>query len=80
MRNALQEEISGSSDKEAVLITLNRPIVFAQPVAFDRGKPIYVLCYTAFLYNINMYFIVQAFYHEHVIFSCVSSYLMVMLL
>ncbi len=37
LRNALQEEISGSSDKEAGLITLNRPIVFAQPVAFDRG-------------------------------------------
>ncbi|XP_066575926.1 bridge-like lipid transfer protein family member 1 isoform X4 [Amia ocellicauda] len=37
LRNALQEEISGSSDKEAVLITLNRPIVFAQPVAFDRA-------------------------------------------
>lgn len=38
LRNALQEEISGSSNKEAVLITLNRPIVFAQPVAFDRGQ------------------------------------------
>ncbi|XP_076830292.1 bridge-like lipid transfer protein family member 1 isoform X4 [Brachyhypopomus gauderio] len=37
LRNALQEEISGCSDKEAVLITLNRPIVFAQPVAFDRA-------------------------------------------
>ncbi|XP_077093495.1 bridge-like lipid transfer protein family member 1 isoform X4 [Siphateles boraxobius] len=37
LRNALQEEISGSSNKEAVLITLNRPIVFAQPVAFDRA-------------------------------------------
>lgn len=37
LRNALREEISGSSDREAVLITLNRPIVFAQPVAFDRG-------------------------------------------
>lgn len=37
LRNALQEEISGSVDKEAVLITLNRPTVFAQPVAFDRG-------------------------------------------
>ncbi|XP_046874417.1 transmembrane protein KIAA1109 homolog isoform X3 [Hypomesus transpacificus] len=37
LRNAFQEEISGSSDKEAVLITLNRPIVFAQPVAFDRA-------------------------------------------
>ncbi|MGH0163852.1 UNVERIFIED_CONTAM: hypothetical protein FKN15_068207 [Acipenser sinensis] len=37
LRNALQEEISCSSDKEAVLITLNRPIVYAQPVAFDRA-------------------------------------------
>ncbi|XP_048858560.1 transmembrane protein KIAA1109 homolog isoform X2 [Brienomyrus brachyistius] len=37
LRNALQEEISGSVDKEAVLITLNRPTVFAQPVAFDRA-------------------------------------------
>ncbi|XP_063040632.1 bridge-like lipid transfer protein family member 1 isoform X4 [Engraulis encrasicolus] len=37
LRNALQEEISGCSDKEAVLITLNRPIIFAQPVAFDRA-------------------------------------------
>lgn len=45
LRNALQEEISGSSDKEAVLITLNRPIVFAQPVAFDRG--LFYLFYTS---------------------------------
>ncbi|XP_076156832.1 bridge-like lipid transfer protein family member 1 isoform X6 [Alosa pseudoharengus] len=37
LRNALQEEISGCSDKEAVLITLNRPIIFAHPVAFDRA-------------------------------------------
>ncbi|XP_016095629.1 bridge-like lipid transfer protein family member 1 [Sinocyclocheilus grahami] len=37
LRNALQEEISSSSNKEAVLITLYRPIVFAQPVAFDRA-------------------------------------------
>ncbi|XP_075785952.1 bridge-like lipid transfer protein family member 1 isoform X10 [Pelodiscus sinensis] len=37
LRNALREEIGGSSDREAVLITLNRPIVFAQPVAFDRA-------------------------------------------
>lgn len=49
LRNALQEEISGSSDKEAVLITLNRPIVFAQPVAFDRGLffPFFFLLTTA---------------------------------
>ncbi|XP_041130046.1 transmembrane protein KIAA1109-like isoform X4 [Polyodon spathula] len=37
LRNALQEEMSCSNDKEAVLITLNRPIVYAQPVAFDRA-------------------------------------------
>ncbi|XP_072481304.1 bridge-like lipid transfer protein family member 1 isoform X3 [Notamacropus eugenii] len=37
LRNALREEISASSDREAVLITLNRPIVYAQPVAFDRA-------------------------------------------
>lgn len=37
LRNALQEEISGSTGREAVLITLSRPIVYAQPVAFDRG-------------------------------------------
>lgn len=47
LRNALQEEISGSSDKEAVLITLNRPIVFAQPVAFDRGPFHLLLCITS---------------------------------
>uniref|UniRef100_H3AGP3 Bridge-like lipid transfer protein family member 1 n=1 Tax=Latimeria chalumnae TaxID=7897 RepID=H3AGP3_LATCH len=40
LRNALQEEISGSSNREAVLITLNRPIVYAQPVAFDRVKAV----------------------------------------
>nr|XP_033794435.1 transmembrane protein KIAA1109 homolog isoform X3 [Geotrypetes seraphini] len=37
LRNAMRDEISGSSDREAVLITLNRPIVYAQPVAFDRA-------------------------------------------
>ncbi|XP_041436679.1 KIAA1109 L homeolog isoform X7 [Xenopus laevis] len=37
LRNALQEEISGSTGREAVLITLSRPIVYAQPVAFDRA-------------------------------------------
>lgn len=48
LRNALREEISGSSDREAVLITLNRPIVFAQPVAFDRGTsgPCVGFCFT----------------------------------
>ncbi|XP_075056358.1 bridge-like lipid transfer protein family member 1 isoform X4 [Mixophyes fleayi] len=37
LRNAFQEEISGSAGREAVLITLSRPIVYAQPVAFDRA-------------------------------------------
>ncbi|XP_067849384.1 bridge-like lipid transfer protein family member 1 isoform X5 [Heptranchias perlo] len=37
LRNALQEEISGAFDREAVLITLSRPIIYAQPVAFDRA-------------------------------------------
>ncbi|XP_077202629.1 bridge-like lipid transfer protein family member 1 [Paroedura picta] len=37
LRKALREEIGGSSDRAAVLITLNRPVVFAQPVAFDRA-------------------------------------------
>uniref|UniRef100_A0A4W3HVN3 KIAA1109 n=1 Tax=Callorhinchus milii TaxID=7868 RepID=A0A4W3HVN3_CALMI len=37
LRNALQEEISSSFDREAVLITLSRPIIYAQPVAFDRA-------------------------------------------
>ena len=46
LRNALQEEISGCSDKEAVLITLNRPIIFAQPVAFDRGMSRESVLYT----------------------------------
>ncbi|XP_053317388.1 bridge-like lipid transfer protein family member 1 [Spea bombifrons] len=37
LRNAFQEEIGGSCGREAVLITLSRPIVYAQPVAFDRA-------------------------------------------
>ncbi|XP_063776334.1 bridge-like lipid transfer protein family member 1 isoform X4 [Pseudophryne corroboree] len=37
LRNAFQEEIGGSTGREAVLITLSRPIVYAQPVAFDRA-------------------------------------------
>ncbi|KFM73895.1 hypothetical protein X975_01879, partial [Stegodyphus mimosarum] len=37
MRNALQDEMvsSHSEDKEAVLITLNRPLMYIQPIALD---------------------------------------------
>uniref|UniRef100_A0A8C4RDS6 Fragile site-associated protein C-terminal domain-containing protein n=1 Tax=Eptatretus burgeri TaxID=7764 RepID=A0A8C4RDS6_EPTBU len=39
LRNAVQNEIKGhsGSGREAVLIMLSRPIVYAQPVAFDKG-------------------------------------------
>ena len=40
IRNALQDEmIPGvSTDQEALLIKLTRPIILIQPVAFDKGK------------------------------------------
>lgn len=39
LRNALQDEMisNQSEEKEAVLITLNRPIIYAQPVAIDKA-------------------------------------------
>ncbi|CAG4943461.1 unnamed protein product [Colias eurytheme] len=37
MRNAFQEEIVCGEDKEVVLITLKRPLVYIQPVAVDRA-------------------------------------------
>ncbi|CAM1304937.1 KIAA1109 (predicted) [Pycnogonum litorale] len=39
MRNALQDEMaaSQSDDKEAVLITLNRPLIHVQPIALDKA-------------------------------------------
>jgi hypothetical protein len=39
VRNALQDEMvpQVSSDQEALLINLSRPIMLAQPAAFDKG-------------------------------------------
>lgn len=45
MRNAFQEEMftgegegeGGAEDKEVVLITLKRPLIYIQPVAVDRA-------------------------------------------
>ena len=39
VRNALQDEMvpQVSSDQEALLIHLSRPIMLAQPAAFDKG-------------------------------------------
>jgi hypothetical protein len=38
LRNALSDEISGAdSDKEVVLITLTRPLIYVQPVAVDKA-------------------------------------------
>ncbi|OWR42726.1 hypothetical protein KGM_210934 [Danaus plexippus plexippus] len=37
MRNAFQDEIVCEEDKEVVLITLKRPLVYIQPVAVDRA-------------------------------------------
>ncbi|XP_014676730.1 PREDICTED: uncharacterized protein KIAA1109-like, partial [Priapulus caudatus] len=39
LRNALQDEMMSnqSEDKEAVLITLTRPIIYAQPIATDKA-------------------------------------------
>ncbi|XP_063358209.1 bridge-like lipid transfer protein family member 1 [Cydia amplana] len=37
MRNAFQEEMVSGEDKEVVLTTLKRPLVYVQPVAVDRA-------------------------------------------
>lgn len=37
MRNAFQEETVCGDDKEVVLITLKRPLVYVQPVAVDKA-------------------------------------------
>lgn len=39
MRNAFQGEMvgSGSEDKEVVLITLKRPLIYIQPMAVDKA-------------------------------------------
>ena len=44
VRNALQDEMvpQVSSDQEALLIHLSRPIMLAQPAAFDKGLSVCV--------------------------------------
>lgn len=37
MRNAFQDEIGCGEDKEVVLITLKRPLIYIQPVAIDKA-------------------------------------------
>lgn len=37
MRNAFQDEIVCEEDKEVVLITLKRPLIYIQPVAVDKA-------------------------------------------
>ncbi|KAI8428346.1 hypothetical protein MSG28_002532 [Choristoneura fumiferana] len=37
MRNAFQDEMVSGEDKEVVLITLKRPLIYIQPVAIDRA-------------------------------------------
>lgn len=37
MRNAFQDEIVCGEDKEVVLITLKRPLIYIQPVAVDKA-------------------------------------------
>ncbi|XP_077984720.1 bridge-like lipid transfer protein family member 1 [Glandiceps talaboti] len=43
LRNALQDEISSAEeDKEALLISLKRPLFYVQPIAFDKAVLIYL--------------------------------------
>jgi hypothetical protein len=37
MRNAFQDEMVAGEDKEMVLITLKRPLIYIQPVAVDKA-------------------------------------------
>lgn len=37
LRNAFQDEIIEGEDKEVVLITLKRPLIYIQPVAVDKA-------------------------------------------
>lgn len=37
MRNAFQDEIVCDEDKEVVLITLKRPLIYIQPIAVDKA-------------------------------------------
>ncbi|XP_024891805.1 uncharacterized protein KIAA1109-like isoform X13 [Temnothorax curvispinosus] len=37
LRNAFQEEMAQGEDKEVVLITLKRPLIYIQPIAIDKA-------------------------------------------
>lgn len=37
LRNAFQEEMAQGEDKEVVLITLKRPLIYIQPIAVDKA-------------------------------------------
>ncbi|KAL0113128.1 hypothetical protein PUN28_012379 [Cardiocondyla obscurior] len=37
LRNAFQEEMARGEDKEVVLITLKRPLIYIQPIAIDKA-------------------------------------------
>lgn len=37
LRNAFQDELVSGSDKEVVLITLKRPLIYIQPIAVDKA-------------------------------------------
>ncbi|KAF8784884.1 Transmembrane protein KIAA1109 like protein [Argiope bruennichi] len=52
MRNALQDEMisSQSEDKEAVLITLNRPLMYIQPIALDKAVLVWLNYKNAYEY------------------------------
>ncbi|GAB6024106.1 hypothetical protein CHUAL_008817 [Chamberlinius hualienensis] len=53
LRNALQDEMvsnSGTDDKEAVFITLHRPLVYVQPVALDRAVLVWLNYKNAYEY------------------------------
>nr|XP_042899305.1 transmembrane protein KIAA1109 isoform X2 [Parasteatoda tepidariorum] len=52
MRNALQDEMisSHSDDKEAVLITLNRPLIYIQPIALDKAVLVWLNYKNAYEY------------------------------
>ncbi|XP_022257396.1 uncharacterized protein KIAA1109-like, partial [Limulus polyphemus] len=52
MRNALQDEMisSQAEDKEAVLITLNRPLIYIQPIALDKAVLVWLNYKNAYEY------------------------------
>ncbi|KAM7291722.1 transmembrane protein KIAA1109, partial [Ixodes scapularis] len=52
LRNALQDEMISSQydDKEAVLITLNRPMIYFQPVALDKAVLVWLNYKNAYEY------------------------------